>query len=163
MSHGEFRLILEFCLHFFQIAMLRFLNNTVFHGVSRLANTESRARICKRLRNRFRQAGNLFLGSLKGYKFRTRICKRSRRSGIDSEDSIPPAYVAWRAGTTNRVVVPARQAGNRFLGSFKGLQIRAIPAKMDGGYSIKIVNIFAKSVKEWKHIRIFCTNGPLRS
>ena len=28
-----------------------------------------------------------------------------RRPGIDSEDSIPPAYVAWRAGTTNRVVV----------------------------------------------------------
>ncbi len=37
--------------------------------------------------------------------------------GIDSEESIPPAYVAWRAGTTNRVVVRARQAGNRFLGS----------------------------------------------
>jgi hypothetical protein len=37
---------------------------------------------------------------------------------------IPPAYVAWRAGTKNRVVVPARQAGNRFLGSLKGLQIR---------------------------------------
>ncbi len=40
------------------------------------------------------------------------------------EESIPPAYVAWRAGTTNRVVVPARQAGNRFLGSLKGLQIQ---------------------------------------
>jgi hypothetical protein len=48
------------------------------------------------------------------------------RPGIDSEDSIPPAYVAWRAITTNRVVVPARQAGNRFLGSVKGLQIRAL-------------------------------------
>jgi hypothetical protein len=35
-------------------------------------------------------------------------------------------YVAWRAGTTNRAVVPARQAGNRFRGSFKGLQIRAL-------------------------------------
>jgi hypothetical protein len=44
---------------------------------------------------------------------------------MDSEESIPPAYVAWRAGTTNWVVVPARQAGNRFLGSLKGLQIRA--------------------------------------
>ncbi len=30
-----------------------------------------------------------------------------------------------RAGTSNRVVVPARQAGNRFLGSLKGLQIQA--------------------------------------
>ncbi len=38
----------------------------------------------------------------------------------------------WRAGTTYRVVVPAHQAGNRFLGSWKGLQIRALvftPAK----------------------------------
>jgi hypothetical protein len=41
----------------------------------------------------------------------TSNCKRLRRPEIDSEDSIPPAYVAWRAGTTNRVVVPARQAG----------------------------------------------------
>jgi hypothetical protein len=49
---------------------------------------------------------------------RARICKRLWRPGIDSEDSIPPAYVAWRAGTTNRVVVPARQAGNRFLNRF---------------------------------------------
>ncbi len=56
---------------------------------------------------------------------RARICKRLRRPGIDSEDSIPPAYVAWRAGTTNKVIVPARQAENRFLGSTKGLQIRA--------------------------------------
>jgi hypothetical protein len=36
-----------------------------------------------------------------------------------------PAYVAWRAGMSNSIVVPARQAGNRFLGSLKGLQIRA--------------------------------------
>jgi hypothetical protein len=36
------------------------------------------------------------------------------------QESIPTAYVAWLAGTTNRVVVPARQAGNRFLGSLKG-------------------------------------------
>ncbi len=50
---------------------------------------------------------------------RARICKRLRRPGIDSEVLIPPAYVARRAGTTNRVVVPARQAGNRFLGFLK--------------------------------------------
>ncbi len=37
-----------------------------------------------------------------------RICKRLRSPGIDSEESILPA------GTTSRVVVPARQAGNRF-------------------------------------------------
>jgi hypothetical protein len=29
--------------------------------------------------------------------------------GIDSKESIPPAYVACRAGTTNGVIVPARQ------------------------------------------------------
>jgi hypothetical protein len=39
-----------------------------------------------------------------------RICKRLRSPGID---------VAWRAGTSNRVVVPAHQAKNRFLGSLK--------------------------------------------
>jgi hypothetical protein len=51
---------------------------------------------------------------------------RARIQGIDSEESILPAYVAWRTGTTNRVVVPARQAGNRLLSSSKGLQIRAL-------------------------------------
>jgi hypothetical protein len=30
------------------------------------------------------------------------------------------------AGMTKRVVVPVRQAGNRFLGSFKCVQIRAL-------------------------------------
>ncbi len=42
-----------------------------------------------------------------------------------AEDSISLTYVAWRAGTKNRVVVPARQAGNRLLVSLKGLQILA--------------------------------------
>ncbi len=46
-------------------------------------------------------------------------------------ESIPPAYVVWRAGTTNRVAVPARQAGNRFLGSIKGLKIRALAGWYD--------------------------------
>jgi hypothetical protein len=50
---------------------------------------------------------------------RARICKRLRSPGIHSEDSIPPAYVAWRSGKTNRVVAPTCQAGNRFLGSLK--------------------------------------------
>jgi hypothetical protein len=57
---------------------------------------------------------------------RARICKRLRSPGIDSNESIPPAYVAWRAGTSNRAVVSARQAGNRFLGSLKDLKIRAL-------------------------------------
>ncbi len=55
---------------------------------------------------------------------RGRICKRL------SEESIPPAYVPWRTGTTNRIVVAARQAGNRFLSSLKGLKIRALYARM---------------------------------
>jgi hypothetical protein len=67
---------------------------------------------------------NTFVLSYPEKRTRARICKRLRRPGIDSEDSIPPAYVAWRACTTNRVVVQARQAVNRFLGSFEGLQIR---------------------------------------
>ncbi len=33
---------------------------------------------------------------------RVRICKRLWSPGIDSEESISPAYVAWRASTTNR-------------------------------------------------------------
>ncbi len=43
-----------------------------------------------------------------------------------AEESIPPGYVAWRVGTFKRVVVPAIQAGNRFLGSLKDSQIRAL-------------------------------------
>jgi hypothetical protein len=56
---------------------------------------------------------------------RARICKRVESPGIDSHEPIPPAYLAWRGRTTNRAVVPARHAGNRFLDSLKGLQIRA--------------------------------------
>jgi hypothetical protein len=48
------------------------------------------------------------------------------------EESIPPVCVDWRADTTNRVIVPARRAGNRFLGSLKGLQIRALLTKSKG-------------------------------
>jgi hypothetical protein len=50
---------------------------------------------------------------------------RNRFLEIDSTSlcSLAGRYdVAWRAGTTNRVVVPTRQAGNRFLGSLKGLK-----------------------------------------
>jgi hypothetical protein len=50
---------------------------------------------------------------------------------MDSKESIPPAYVAWRASTTNRVVVLASQAGNRFLASLKSLQIRALAGWYD--------------------------------
>jgi hypothetical protein len=40
---------------------------------------------------------------------RSRICKRLRGPGIDSEEKILLAYVALRAGMTNRVGVPAHQ------------------------------------------------------
>jgi hypothetical protein len=59
-----------------------------------------------------------------------RIYKRLWRPEIDSEESISPAYVACLAGTTKRVVAPARQPENRFLGSIKGLQIRAQPLSL---------------------------------
>jgi hypothetical protein len=39
-----------------------------------------------------------------------RNCKRGPRL-------IPPAYVAWQAGTTNRLVVPGRQAWNQLWAS----------------------------------------------
>jgi hypothetical protein len=45
-----------------------------------------------------------------------------------ARESIPLAYVlyiAWRAGTTIRVVEPARNAMNRFLDFLKVLQIPA--------------------------------------
>jgi hypothetical protein len=73
-------------------------------------------------RNRFQRIDS---ASLCGQRW-ARICKRLWSPGIDSEESISPAYVACRAGTTNRVVVPARQSENRFFGSIKGLQIRAL-------------------------------------
>jgi hypothetical protein len=58
---------------------------------------------------------------------RARICKLLRSPGIDARNRFrQPIYVAWRAGTSNRVVLPARQAGIRFLGSFKGLQVLAL-------------------------------------
>jgi hypothetical protein len=44
---------------------------------------------------------------------------RNRFQGIDS------ASLCSFAGTSNKVVVPARQARNRFPGSLKILQIRA--------------------------------------
>jgi hypothetical protein len=49
-----------------------------------------------------------------------------RSPGFDSKESIQPAYVAWRVGTSNRVVVPAQQVGNRIRVSLKSLQLRAL-------------------------------------
>ncbi len=59
---------------------------------------------------------------------RARICRRLRSSGIDSDESILP----W--------------AGNRFLGSLKGLQIGALGAPgqyaLFFGFDIKGKNAF---------------------
>ncbi len=46
----------------------------------------------------------------RGSESRARICKRLRNPGIDFKESIQPGYVTWGAVTTNWVVVPARQA-----------------------------------------------------
>jgi hypothetical protein len=46
------------------------------------------------------------------------IFRPSKRAAY-SKESIPPACVAWRADTANRVVVSARQVGNRFPDSLK--------------------------------------------
>ncbi len=72
---------------------------------------------CERvaLAARIRHHGSLH----SGLRNRDRICKLLMSPGIDSEASILPAYVGWRAGTTNKVAVLARQARNRFLGSLK--------------------------------------------
>ncbi len=54
--------------------------------------------------------------------FWARICKRLKRPRFDSKESIPQAFVAWRAGTTTLLVEPARQESilwNRFLGFLK--------------------------------------------
>jgi hypothetical protein len=37
---------------------------------------------------------------------RARICKRLRSIGIDSKESLPQAYVDCRAGTSNRESIP---------------------------------------------------------
>jgi hypothetical protein len=53
-----------------------------------------------------------------------------------AQESIPrnrfrQPIAACRAGTTNGDVVPACQAGNRFLGSLRGIQIRALASRYD--------------------------------
>ncbi len=65
---------------------------------------------------------------------RVRICRRLRSLGIDSKESIPPAYVARRTGTITIFVLPLRQAtyaGESYSlesipGLLKRLRIRAL-------------------------------------
>ncbi len=42
-------------------------------------------------------------------QYKSRICKRLGSPGNDSKESIPPDNVSCHTGTSNRVVVPARQ------------------------------------------------------
>jgi hypothetical protein len=57
---------------------------------------------------------------------RARICKRLRSPGIDYKESISSAYVAWRAGTTNRL----HRLAESFPGHLKRLPIRALYAAL---------------------------------
>ncbi len=61
--------------------------------------------------------------------YRVRICKRLRSPGIDSKKLIPPAYVAWLAGTiTNLFYRPDRlhKLAESIPGLLKHLQIRVL-------------------------------------
>jgi hypothetical protein len=60
---------------------------------------------------------NVVSGSPPKLIVRAPVFKRLKSPGINFKESIPPAYIAWRTDTSNRVVVPAHQARNRFLGS----------------------------------------------
>ncbi len=52
---------------------------------------------------------HFFLNLLPCFHTRAGICKCLWSPGLDSEESISPAYVAWRVSTTNRVSYrPAR-------------------------------------------------------
>ncbi len=75
---------------------------------------------------------------------RAHSCKRLKRA----KASIPPPYVAWRAGNPNRGGVPGRQAGNRFLLSLKGLQIRAPVTPVQYTYEIVGRFVFSPSRKQ---------------
>ncbi len=79
-----------------------------------------------------------------------RICKRRlRSSGIDCKESIPRAYVAWRAGSTNKVIVPVRQAAyaggidslESIAGLLKRLQIRVQTVFLLPWRTVKIRNL----------------------
>ncbi len=63
-------------------------------------------------------------------QFRDGICKLLRSPGIDSKEWIPPAYEAWRAGTTTLFLL-----GSYFLAPHR---LFLIPALNCAGYSYSI-------------------------
>jgi hypothetical protein len=69
---------------------------------------QSRANLLLPYKNRLYLANSVDFSQLG--KSRARFCKRLKSLGIESKKSIPPAYAAWRAGMTNRVIVPTCQA-----------------------------------------------------
>ncbi len=69
---------------------------------------------------------------------RARICEGLRSPGIYYKESIPPAYVAWRAGTKNLQFDP----WNRFLGSLNVYKF--------GFWSVSYKNIGILEVFEYR-------------
>ncbi len=49
------------------------------------------------------------------YVARARIFKRLWSPGIDSTEGIPPAYVAWRAGTISDNPIPTRSLAPKIV------------------------------------------------
>ena len=95
---------------------------------------------------------------------RARVCKRLRSPGIDSEESIPPAYVAWRPDTTNRVIVPGRQAtkaggvdsSESIPGLLTRLKIRGMRADLAPSQQVVGVFFYLRQIG-----KIFCSVWPL--
>jgi hypothetical protein len=79
---------------------------------------------------------------------------------------ISPAYIAWRAGTSNRVVVLACQAWNRLLGSLKGLQIRALYLQVDfrqhRAHSMCLASSYNEIQRHWPAV-LFLSNPSGKS
>ncbi len=67
---------------------------------------------------------------------------------LGTQESIPrisSLCIACWTGTSNRVVVRARLAGNLFLGSLKGLQIRALLP--DAGETLAIIQSLSPQIR----------------
>jgi hypothetical protein len=79
-----------------------------------------------------------------------RICKRLRRPGIDSVESTPPAYVAWRTGIARYRYDKNLVVGiDSWAGSLKGLQIRAQrPVSMTKCNVMCVCELEIKLIKE---------------
>jgi hypothetical protein len=76
---------------------------------------------------------------------RDRIYKRVISLGVDSEESIPSAYVAWRAVTTNRVSDRPARLGIDYLCFLKDLQIRTLVRANVRFHKLKILRGFAET------------------